>query len=226
MITVLHGDNLVDSKNRLGELKKDAVEIISFPGDKLTVGDVKQALESESLFGTDRLIVIENLLSSKTSKIKEEILNYLSSNAFSPEIILWEGKELSPSVLKKFPQARISNFKPLTNIFRLVDSLKPEKGVELIRLFHDLIKTEAPEVIFVMLARQFRNLILAKERGDSYFSLFAPWQRGKLESQSKYFTLKNLLSYQRKLLDIDAKIKLGQTPFSLIQRLDIFLVNF
>ncbi len=92
-------------------------------------------------------------------------------------------------------------------------------------LFHDLAKTEPVEVIFVMIVRQLRYLLLTKDKIASQKSGLPPWQVARFERQANYFREEDLIASYRKLLDIDYKIKSGRTPFNLQQLLDIFLVN-
>lgn len=227
MITLLHGLDILASRTKLDELKLKAAdkEKIILEGDKLEKTDIIQALETQSLFSLDRLIIIENLLSLRPSKNKDELIRYIAAGKFDAEIILWENKEATPAVLKKFTSARIYNFKPSANIFRFVDNLRPKGGGGSLLLFHELIKNEAPEVIFVMIVRQIRSMLLAKDQKADYLSKFAPWQKTKIKVQAADFSLQDLLSAQRRLLDMDYKIKSGQTPFNLVKLLDIFLLN-
>src|SRR3989344_689305 len=226
MLTLLHGEDIVASKNKLAELKlahKD-YEVIILDGSKVSLNDILLAFETRSLFVQDKVIIIENILSGKNSRAKDERIDYIAKET-EAEIIIWEGKELTPGFLKKFPKAKVLNFKLNANIFKLVENLKPGFGPKLVPLFQELIRTEAPEVIFVMFARQIRNLLLAKDTTADFLKGFPSWQKYKILGQAKYLTEKELLSLHRKLLEIDSKIKLGATPLTMTQNLDIFLLN-
>lgn len=227
MITILHGEDTLSSQNKLIEFKQrpGIYEKIILDGRKTTLTDLKLALETQSLFSTDRLVVIENLLSSKKSKDKEILINYLSGGRYEPEIVLWEDREITAPTLRAFKSARIYNLKPAANIFKFVDNLRPGAGPQLLLFFHELVKSEVPEVVFVMIARQIRNLLLVKDNAPDFLSTLAPWQRAKLERQVNLFTEEQLIKAQRKLLDIDYKLKTSQTPFDVVALLDIFLVN-
>ena len=84
---VIHGDNLVASRNRLVELidqaKSQSQEIVQLNGDKITSTELLQALESQSLFGTDRLVVIERLFSRVKSKRKRSAYFHYFSKGYS-----------------------------------------------------------------------------------------------------------------------------------------------
>src|SRR3989338_1693145 len=97
MITLLHGEDIVASKNKLLELKqqyKDK-EIIILDGPKVTLNDLVLAFETRSLFVQDKLVIIENVLSAKSSRAKDDRVDYIAKETIA-EIILWEGNELTP----------------------------------------------------------------------------------------------------------------------------------
>ncbi|MBI4066941.1 hypothetical protein HY407_01045 [Candidatus Gottesmanbacteria bacterium] len=227
MITIIHGDDEVTSRNKLKDLKEKSKEkeTITLDGKNITIADLKQALESQSLFLLEKLVIIENLLTRRPSKERDEAIKYISANKFDSDIIHYEEKEVTPAVLKKFPSAQNFNFKPQGNIFKFVDNIRPSSSKFLVPLFHELIKTEPPEVVFVMIVRQIRNILLASDSTSDYLKEFAPWQKAKISSQAKYFRQDYLVTIYRKLLEIDYKIKSGRTPLNLTQLLDIFLVN-
>lgn len=227
MITIIHGEDETASKNKLHDLKETyrEKEIIALDGKNLTITDLTLALETRSLFAMERVIIVENLLSRKPSKDKDELVKYIVKEEADNNVILAEGKEVTPAVLKKLSQAKVINNKQKENIFKLVDNIRPKAGYELVPIFQELIKTEPAEIVFVMIVRQIRNLILAKDSSGDYLKELPPWQKSKFVNQAKYFTQDELVSLHRKLLDIDYKIKSGKSPLSLSSQLDIFLVN-
>jgi len=77
-------------------------------------------------------------------------------------------------------------------------------------------------LVFYFLSRRISQLIQAKDRHDLKG---APWQIGKLKSQAKAFSLKQLINFHQKLIDIDFKIKSGQTDISLASQLDLLLLT-
>jgi len=81
---ILHGENLVASRKRLKEeidnfRLKFKGEVIKFAGNQVDLTQIKQAVESSSLFGQNRLIVIENLFSGSPSTEKQKIVGFYSS---------------------------------------------------------------------------------------------------------------------------------------------------
>ena len=83
MLHIFHGDNSEPSRKSFIELiaklkVNGANEVVRLNGDDLVKSDLIQALESQSLFGGDRIVAIEGLLSRRPSKEKDSLLSYLS----------------------------------------------------------------------------------------------------------------------------------------------------
>src|SRR3990167_5212702 len=110
MITLLHGDNLVLSRNQLKEqisaAKDKGIEIIRLTGQELTSEALIQALESPSLFAGQKTVVVEGLLSLRPSKLKDSLVELVASNP-EIEIMLWEGKSVTASNIKKLKTAKV-----------------------------------------------------------------------------------------------------------------------
>ncbi|PJE67598.1 hypothetical protein COU95_01515 [Candidatus Shapirobacteria bacterium CG10_big_fil_rev_8_21_14_0_10_40_9] len=216
MIKIIHGDNIVQSRKRLTEIlekaRKEGTEIVYLDGTKVTITEVRSALESGSLFGKNRLVVIENL------KEKPEILTYLKKGKFDNDLILWEQKEIKREII---PGVELEIFKLPPLIFSFLESIRPGSSKESLRLLSELKKGEEPEMIFYMLVRQFRFLILARDLGDSGLSDLSLWQQKKFLKQAENFSLEQLLEIYRKLLEIDFKQKTSSDPYSLSSRLDL-----
>ncbi len=227
MITILHGQDALSSRNTLLQLRDQAKEkeIQSINGEKLTLPELTTILESRSLFSSSRLVIIENLLSSRPSKSRDELILYIARGMYDSDLVLWDDKDVTAAVLKKLPKAKVQSFKPSLSVFRFVDSIGIATSVVLLEQFHTLLKEEPAEILFVMIVRQFRNLLLLKDPQQGKPSPLPPWQASKLSSQLRVFSQEKLVANYRKLLDIDYKIKSGLTPLSLPQLLDIFLLS-
>jgi DNA polymerase III delta subunit len=230
MITILHGENVLASRNILESVKNqhNGSEIITLDGRKINLTEVKQALEASSMFTVGRLVIIENLLSGRKNKNQEEILTYLGKNPPRVELILWEGEEVSKSLLSKVPPAKITLFRPEPVLFKFLESIRPESTEEMLTLLARCIRVKPPEIIFYMLVRQFRLLLLVKDRitsGVEELDRLADWQKERLARQAKYFSPKQLLDIYHQLLEIDSQQKTGQNAFDLTKTLELFLTN-
>lgn len=226
MIGVLHGESIVQSRRELSEqiekAKKNFLEIVSFEGKQISLNDLILALEGKSLFKDERLIIIENLFSLPKSKDKEKIIETLKQNP-EKNVLIWEGKELSKEIISKYsPELTFQLFKLPSVIFKFLDSLKPGIKKDNLENFHLCLQQEDPEMIFAMIIRQIRLLILVKE-GEKFLSGLASWQKRKLISQGKLFDLKLLANLYQKLLEIDYQQKTSQSPFDLTSSLDLLI---
>jgi hypothetical protein len=202
MITILHGEDQVNSRRELEKI------ISSFKGEVVrlekdfNLTDLYQKI-SHSLFGKT-LVVIENYLSGRR-KIEIE--------AGDADIIFWEPKEVPKAVIGA---NKAIEFKVPSLIWKFCDALKPTNGKYLVPLFRETLKTADAEFIFAMIVRQFR-LMLSPDGLPS-------WQLGKIQSQAKVFGGEHLKLIYNKLLTIDYDLKSGRTPFTLEQNIEKLLL--
>ena len=228
MNLILHGDNVVASRQKLAELiqkanKLGVKEIIKLDGKTLSETQLRQALEAKSLFGADKLVVIEKLLSRQRSKEKNKLVDILASS--SSQVILWEAKSITKAALNKLKDCEVLAFKTPAAIFKFLDSLKPGNAQQsLIHLHHEL-SSEAPELIFYMLSRRVSDLIIAQDQKASILLKAAPWQKSRLSSQSRNFTTDQLLKLHQNLLSVDESIKTGRNLLPLNSQLDLILAK-
>lgn len=138
MITVIHGDNFVLSRKFLNDSAKDFIRLES---TELTPESLTQNLESTSLFGSDRGMVINHLP-------KDNFLKILSQNKVK-NIFIWEKKSLTPAVCKKLISLGfvLKEFKLTKTVFKFLNSLS-------LIDFHDTIKHEPVELVFYLLHRR------------------------------------------------------------------------
>lgn len=224
---ILHGENIVKSRHELIEIiqaaKQKGQEIIRLDGQKTSLTDAIQALDSQSLFGVEKFVVIENLLPIKSQE-KNKIIDLLIKHQKN-NLTWWEGKDITPSVLKKFPQAKIFHFKISPLIFKFLDSLKPDDVKKSLVLLKACQSQDEAEMIFYMLARQIRLLIQAKDKEVDKLLKMPFWQKNKLISQANKFSLNQLLFLHKQLTEIDYQQKVGQDPYNLSSRLDLFIAS-
>ncbi len=148
MITLIHGDDVIASRNFLQE------KLSNFPGGKIVLDGkaldptaLIQAVSADSLFSDQKLVVIENFFSNKKTAALPQI---------STEVIFYESKLLSAASIPKIKDLKIAEFKIAPIIFKLVNALRPGAGPHLIPLFRECLKIYEPEFIFAMVIRQFR----------------------------------------------------------------------
>jgi len=221
---ILHGEDANKSYGRLvsltEEFKSNQFEIIIEDAQTVDITHLRQEIGSSGLFGSLKCFVIKNLLSGTKSKNKDKLIEVLNQET-NHEIILWENKAITATVLKKFSQAKVETFSISPVIFKFLDSLRPNNTSNILIGWNNLTKegTEA-EFVFAMLVRQFKLLIQAKS--DPKYLKLAPYPLRLVSQQSNYFDLNHLLDLNQKLTDIDLKIKTGKGGNSI----DNLLTNF
>lgn len=223
-MNILHGEDANKSYGRLialtEELKLRQFEVITEDAQDVEITHLRQEIGSSGLFGSLKCFVIKNLLSGTKSKNKEKLVEVINQTT-DHEIILWENKALSATILKKFPKAKIESFAISPVIFKFLDSLRPNNKKNILIAWKSLQEdgTE-PEFVFAMLNRQFKLLIQAKS--DPKYLKLAPYPMRLITNQANYFTLDHLLDLYKKLFEIDTKVKTGTGG----NTIDNLLTNF
>lgn len=227
---LLHGDNPTSLVQKLEKIKEDSEEqgeeIISLDAHQLSSEAVYQATQSASVFSREKTIILEN-----ASQLDPE----LPWSGFSPDItklVLKENKKLSAgqiSVLTKlFPDLQVFEFKQDLIVFKFLDSLAPLNQKGFFPLWLKYRQTEAPEIILVMIVRQLRLCLIAKSDDRSAsdeFSKLSPWQKQKIDGQSRLFNVQQLKFLLGKLSQLDYLSKSGQNPSTLASSLELFLLS-
>jgi len=224
---IIHGDDTVSSYRRLSEiintLKNSHDDFIIKDASDLNVTDLRQATQPTNLFGHKQNLIIKNLLGGNKGKQKVAITDVLSQEN-SAEIIVFETKKISDSVLKVFPKAKIESFNINVVIFKFLDMIRPGNNKNLIAGWNRLlVLNHEPEYIYTMIVRQFRLLIQAKS-GPSYLKL-SPYPKRLILAQANYFELLHLLELHHSLYEIDKKVKTGSSTLPLDQLMIHFLLQ-
>lgn len=218
MIILLHGNYSESSRKEFIRLKEEAKakDIRVLDGRTLDTAALTQAIESNSMFGGDTIVFIENLF-GKLGR-KQKLIESLAAiiNNSSADIILWEDKEVGATVLKNLPKAKVSLFKIPSVIFQLLDGIAPGATIR-------LLPPEAPELIFAMIVRRIRQLI--QLRDGIVPEGLQGWQASRLTRQAKLFTIDRLLAMYKKLLDMEYSVKNGSSPFTTAQYIEQFLLD-
>ena len=168
MITIFHGNNTALSRKQYIDAKQTTSNPLTFEGNAVSLEQLSQALEGQSLFGGESQIFIEELLSKrKASKDLEKLISYLSEQSKENTIVLWESKELTPKQINSFGKPTVKKFDIPKEVFAFLDSLLPNNAKQTITLFHRVLETEEPEFVFFMIVRQFRMMlgIIQNDRG-------------------------------------------------------------
>lgn len=224
MKIILHGENIVASRNALHEIRnKHRGETVILSGKTVSLGDLKQATESLSILSDNRLVIIENLYGRPSKKELTQFLSYLTTFKTEFNIVLWEAKEITAASLRKIPSSwEIKSFTLPKVMFAFLESISPVNNQQMLKLIKDLRKTSSNEFIYLMIVRQIRLLLLAKEKA---LGGMPSWMIGKFIRQADRFTREQLLDIYKKLLIMDIGQKTGIAPFELGSELDLLLAT-
>lgn len=223
MKILLHGENIVESREALHQIRtKHKGEILNLNGKTVSLTEIKQALESMSLFEGDRLVIIENLFSRQSKTQLKELIDYIANIKTNTSLVLWEGKELGKVALRKFTAFDVQLFKIPKVLFAFLENIIPGNIEKMLVLLNESRKSNEEMFIFLMIVRQIRLLLLAKDQG---LIGMPPWIAGKLSHQSREFTNDQLIKLYKKLLLIDIGQKTGRASYNLGQELDLFIAT-
>ncbi|HLD11759.1 MAG TPA: hypothetical protein VJB91_02550 [Patescibacteria group bacterium] len=216
---ILHGDDILASRQELENIKNKYSSSITFTPQNLDVTKFVQSLEGTTLFGETPLVILEDTLSS--SKHGKELLEVFP-RVETEYIVVWEPKMLTSRVLEKLGKtSKVKLFKLRSEIFRFLESITPANKQKAITIFHSLIKTDAPERIFFMLVRQIRQILLISFGATAEDMGVSPWQWKRLKTQQEQFDRKTLLRMYSKLLSVDWEQKSGLAGYDLASSLDV-----
>lgn len=225
-ILVFHGDDLRSSRLALSQAltssRTEGREVRTLAGDKLPAKDLAEALGTASLFAQETL-VIENLLTRLRSKEKDLCLDLISHYHGPKQVILWEKKTVTKLALSKLGKdQKVSESKTPQLLFTFLDSLYPGNAKRALSLLSTLAQSTQDILIFTLLARRAGDLLLAQSGSQLSFS---PWQLTKLKTQAKLWSEDALIALHDRLIEIDERVKTGQTKLSYLEQLDILLVS-
>lgn len=231
MITIIHGDDISQSRSYFQDLKKKQKNIVSF-SSQITITDIVQNIEGSGLFSDTKNIVIEDFLTKlkKADGNAKQIINFIIKNSQEFNFALWESKEILKKDLLQFKNAEIKNFKLPKNIFLFLDNLKPNNSKSLINLFHQALDSGIKEELILFMTQRQMRLLLAipDSQNDKLIEeliRIAPWQMEKLERQAKLFNKDNLKKIYKKLYEIEIAQKTGALSLSLVQTIDFLLLE-
>ena len=127
-------------------------------------------------------------------------------------------RALTATMLNKFPGARAEEFKTSSSLFKWLDLLGTDNTQQKLKYLQEAISSDGEYFCFLMLLRQIRMLIQAKDSGKV---AGAPFVVNKVKAQARNFSLEQLLQIHQRLYTIDARQKTSRSPLTLFQELDL-----
>jgi len=222
---LIHGSDTAASRKKLQDTVNSVHdETVYFNGNYITLADLLLANEAGSFFSSGKTIVIENFFKGAKQIEKDKIFDYAKNESIQNLIVFWEDREVSAKD-KLFKKDEIFKFDFPKLLFKFLDDLGRQPAKVLLNYFHTLQKEKEAELIFSLIVRQFRLLLMMSDPKVTGNGKLAPWQIAKFRQQARNFPADSLMGNYRALLNIDYRIKSGLTPFKMDQLIDIFLVN-
>lgn len=222
---LIHGDNTIQSRKKLvevlNEYKSKGYDVNVLPAKSLSTSLLEEKLGGESLFGTQQLLVIEELHSLPESAKRKALVAQLSSA--QTELVVWEKRLLTKIMISKLSAKQVETFKASSLLFQWLDTLGTSTDKKrIIRELHQIISTESAHFCFTMIVRQIRLLISVLDDGQLKG---APFIISKLRKQARSFSLPQLQNLHSRLLEIDYKQKRSLSALNLEQELDLFVLS-
>ena len=190
---LLHGPATASSRQKLSEIRKNFIsgEVLVFE-EGVETGEILTNLQSQSLFGDERLVIVEN---------PPEDFVSCQLSAVSCQLILWFDHEID---IKKWPGFEHLFF-PETkevSVFPFLDYLGQKDKKAFLEL--DKLKKAGYEsqYFITMILYLLRNLAATPKTAKDFV-------RNKNERMRKNFGLEKITDLYQDILEIDFKIKSG-----------------
>jgi DNA polymerase III delta subunit len=219
-IIILHGDDerkLYERLSKFIETAKNRSWEVAYLDDRSQ--SIQEQLSSPSLFGAERFFIVRDI-----TRLGKKELEWISknSNALPGNLIIYHEDYISQTILKGLPKdIKIEEFKLPVILWNFLDNLYPGNSERSIKQFHQIIETQAPEFLFTLIAKLFRDLYWVKT--DEKSLPYPSWRTGKLKSQALKFTTDQLKNLINRLAEIDIKVKTSKAD--LISELDLIIIK-
>lgn len=195
---IIHGDDLVSSRNYLKNLKNQYQDVINLDGLTLDLEGFLDVVSTQPLFPKKTLVVIEN---------------YKGPESIFEARILLDVAFWWPRNLQKVPRGdKVHQFKNQNafGIFKYADSIGQKQQKQALILLDKLLEERVPtEKIIAMLARQFRMIGQVLD-GEDFKVSSSEFVRNKLSQQSNNWDFQKVQEALVVLFSVDVKIKKGE----------------
>lgn len=210
-IIILHGEDTNKSYARLTKFidtaKKRGWEIIN--------DEIPNTL---SLFGAERLIVYRDYKLISKADIK-------NLERFEDTLVIYHTSDLPQTFLKSLPkEIKIEKFDVPKILFSFLENIYPGNIKTCLKMLHQITQTQAVELVFFFIARQFKDLYLVSVSSKNLDNTgFPSWKLNKLKFQANKFKKGQIERIINSLSEIDIKVKTSQTD--LLSALDLLMIK-
>lgn len=207
-LLLLHGPAISSSRKKLSQLRQkfNQGNITSFE-EGADTQTILTNLQSQSLFGGERLIIIENPL--------DELFSNFTLSTLPFTLVLWFDHEVDT---KKYPQAEVLFFPEAkeASVFPFLDMLAEKNKDAYLEM--DKLKSAGfdSQYFITMVFYLLRSLIYQPKN-------MHPFAKQKAQKQRKNFSSEEIISLYKFILETDFKIKKGlletdQAEFILVNK--------
>jgi hypothetical protein len=228
MLTIIDGENLVKSREKLFKIKQAArakgQELNTLLAKKITSKILENALFAKDLFGQEYCLIIEELHSLPKSKKRTRYLEQIVQASQFLDIVLWEKKNLTKNNLKKLANSQVFHFPMSKTLWQFLDQFSPQAKTKKrqLALLREAIEQDSAEFCLLMISKRVSDLIAVTVNANLAIH---PFVKTKLNKQKKDFSLKQLLKLHQKLYQLDNKIKHSANLLNLASELDLLLIT-
>lgn len=226
MITIFCGEDPSASRKQYidyrNNFKEKGYEIVAIKDNNLEELE-KEMSFSSTLFSTQRLYAIENVLSKKTQReaLIKMIKEAEKTLQTTPEVVIWEESTDERTIKRAFPNAKIIATKLSSSLWKLLDNLQPGNLQSTIKTLREIQDTNDIHLVHFMMMRRLKELLIVANGGQP--AKLASWQVGKLKSQARAWKPTMLESCFKKLMEIEMQTKNGTMVYELNKALEITL---
>jgi len=219
-IIILHGDDerkLYARFQKFVETAKERSWEVDYLDDPAV--SIPEALSGTSLFSTERFFILRDI--KRFGKMESDFLKKKYKD-ISGNLIIYNEGYIGKKILDLFPKdSKIEEYKLPVIIWSFLEYIYPGNSDKCIQEFHKIIERDAPEFIFTLIAKLFRDLYWAKT--DSSSMSYPPWRISKLKVQSEKFKIEILKEIITKLAEIDIEVKTSKSD--LVSELDLLMIK-
>lgn len=222
--TFIHGDNHIKSRGlysrKIDEHKNAGVtDIIHLDIPKITETDIIQSTEAASLFGTQKLLLIENCFKKRDTKKHQLLFQQLQQPGIHS--LFWLGKKLTAAQQKQVVFTQIIECKTDPIIFKFLESIGQSTIQQTLQLYHQAVMANSPDFVFHMLIRHNRELLRLQNQLD----IKPSWKTKKLKPQAQSLGKAKTYRLHAQLHQLDWQIKSGQLIGSIKDTLEVTLIQ-
>jgi len=224
MLTIICGENTIEAYNFFLKKKKEFIdknyEVLET--DLLKIEElIHWQSNNLSLFVNKKVFFTRNL-NKKINKKNEKNLKIINKIINDKNIDLFDFEEnIEKKNLKIQKNVLIKEFKLPISIFNFLDNIYPGNLKNVIKNLNIISKTTAVEVIFFMITKRIRQLLMIKL--NQKIDGLKLWQLKKLDYQTKLWPKETIIRFYQSLFQLEIKIKTNINPFDLKKSLELLI---